>query len=148
MVEPLRTAAELGAVRPLWDALYRHLGEVAGRPMAAPDGFDRWIGAYDRVAGRTRQVFADRDGFVEALVRAAPAWAPPALTGFVGQLYVLPAARGGGLAAALLGAAEEWCRSRGVDQVELQVMAGNAVAERFWRRQGYLTDLHQMRKQL
>jgi GNAT superfamily N-acetyltransferase len=52
-------------------------------------------------------------------------------------LIVLDAARGRGIARALIGAVEEWARSRGNANVTLNVFANNARARSIYERLGY-----------
>ncbi|MCS7002069.1 MAG: GNAT family N-acetyltransferase [Dehalococcoidia bacterium] len=52
-------------------------------------------------------------------------------------IYVAPEHRGGGLAQALLAAAERWTASRGLDRIQLYVTATNEAARAFYRRGGY-----------
>lgn len=59
------------------------------------------------------------------------------LTAEVDELFVLPAQRGAGLGAQLLGAAEAEAVRRGCTSISLQIGRGNARAEAFYRRHGY-----------
>lgn len=63
--------------------------------------------------------------------------------GHRGWLYavaVAPEARGSGVGAALVRAAEERLAARGCVKVNLQVRSGNDAAARFWERQGYAVE--------
>ncbi|NHN48912.1 GNAT family N-acetyltransferase [Halostella sp. JP-L12] len=62
--------------------------------------------------------------------------------GHVQNLYVRPDARGAGVGAALLDAAERALASAGADVVSLEALADNAAARRFYRREGY--DVHRV----
>ncbi len=55
----------------------------------------------------------------------------------VDQVYVAPAGRGAGVAAALLTAAEDRIRSAGHTSAWLAVVGGNARARAFYARQGW-----------
>jgi len=57
--------------------------------------------------------------------------------GTVENLFVHPSARGDGVGAALLSAAEAALADRGVDAVALEVLAANARARAFYDREGY-----------
>jgi ribosomal protein S18 acetylase RimI-like enzyme len=57
--------------------------------------------------------------------------------GTVENLFVHPGARGEGVGAALLSAAEAVLAERGVDVVSLEVLAANARAREFYGREGY-----------
>lgn len=58
----------------------------------------------------------------------------------VDQVYVAPAGRGTGAAAALLGAAEERIRAAGHRAAWLAVVGGNARARAFYARQGWVDE--------
>jgi GNAT superfamily N-acetyltransferase len=53
------------------------------------------------------------------------------------ELYVVPVERGRGIGTALLKAAEEQCRQRGSDLLEINVDGEDADARRFYERHGY-----------
>ena len=53
------------------------------------------------------------------------------------ELYVVPAERGRGIGTALLKAAEETCRQRGSELLEVNVDGEDTNARRFYERHGY-----------
>jgi len=57
--------------------------------------------------------------------------------GIVENLYVVPDSRERGVGSALLDAAEQRLRTRGVDRITLEAMARNERARRFYRERGY-----------
>ncbi|WP_267639447.1 GNAT family N-acetyltransferase [Haloarchaeobius amylolyticus] len=57
--------------------------------------------------------------------------------GIVHNLYVLPEYRGAGRGTALLGAAEDALTDRGIETIQLEVMAANTEAREFYDRAGY-----------
>jgi len=57
--------------------------------------------------------------------------------GWVYYLAVAPDARRGGLGRALMRAAEEWLRERGVPKLQLMVREGNAATYDFYRALGF-----------
>jgi GNAT superfamily N-acetyltransferase len=79
----------------------------------------------------------DGDGVVVAMLNvvsdllAAGVW-------HIGLFMVDGAARGSGLAQALLGRLERWAAAGGASWLRLGVIAGNARAERFWARAGFV----------
>ena len=50
-----------------------------------------------------------------------------------------------GAGAALLGAAKQWAAARGLDYLELNVLAENTAAFRFYQREGFQTASQTMR---
>jgi ribosomal protein S18 acetylase RimI-like enzyme len=58
----------------------------------------------------------------------------------VNGLAVAPAARGRGVALALLAAAEDQARSQGAAKVTLRVLGSNVAARRVYERAGYVVE--------
>ena len=52
---------------------------------------------------------------------------------------VTPATRQGGVARALVGAAEQWAGERGLSGIELNVWAGNQIAVEAYKAMGFET---------
>jgi GNAT superfamily N-acetyltransferase len=59
------------------------------------------------------------------------------LSGLLEDLYVEEARRRSGVASALVGAAEDWCRSRGAGRIQLLADAGNEDALLFYESRGF-----------
>jgi ribosomal protein S18 acetylase RimI-like enzyme len=68
-------------------------------------------------------------GYVNPVVDGAEAW--------IGGLGVIPRMRNRGLGARLMEAAEEFAKEEGADEILLEVIEGNLVAERLYERIGY-----------
>jgi GNAT superfamily N-acetyltransferase len=64
------------------------------------------------------------------------------LRGFIDDLFVRPAARGQGVAAALLDAVAADCGVRGVRALHVEVGPENAVAQRVYARSGFVESGH------
>ena len=78
-------------------------------------------------------------GFVFcSILRLAPEYTcrGEASVGYLNDLYVVPAARGQGLARKLTAYAENWLREQEVSVMELQVLGKNENAQEFWKKQG------------
>lgn len=58
------------------------------------------------------------------------------VTGYVNDVYVLPEARGKGIAWTLVKEAEKWFSEMGADSFELHIVNGNEDAETFWKNYG------------
>lgn len=84
---------------------------------------------------------AERDGarvgfvFAEAESASRPGEAPP--SGWIHELWVVPAERRRGVAAALLAEADAFFAARGVSRVSVRVESANADALRYWSRRGF-----------
>lgn len=118
------------------DALAALSGEL-GYPKTAAEMVATlaWIMARD---GQAVWV-AERDGQVLGWLHAGERMAlESALRLEVLGLVVTETARGQGIGAALLDAAERWGRERGVARIELRSNIVREDAHRFYRRQGYL----------
>jgi aminoglycoside 6'-N-acetyltransferase I len=61
----------------------------------------------------------------------------PAHYAYVSSVYVRPEVRRRGVLRALLGAAEQWARARGLRQMRLHNVAGSANAEAAWAALGF-----------
>jgi GNAT superfamily N-acetyltransferase len=68
--------------------------------------------------------------------------------GFVDDAYVREEERDKGIGRALLARAEAWFRERGVDELRLNVVAGNKRGVRFWTLSGFQLQSMTMTKRL
>jgi ribosomal protein S18 acetylase RimI-like enzyme len=68
-------------------------------------------------------------GYVNPVIDGREAW--------IGGVGVVPSQRGRGIGERLMNAAEEFCRSRGVADIFLEVIEGNIRAQRLYERLGY-----------
>ncbi|MEL6265412.1 MAG: GNAT family N-acetyltransferase [Pseudomonadota bacterium] len=94
------------------------------------------------VRARTRESFADRlPAMLARIVVAGPEGAPLGFAAIEGdemnQLFVAPGARGTGVAAALIAAAERRLAASGVERAWLACAIGNHRAARFYARAGW-----------
>jgi GNAT superfamily N-acetyltransferase len=143
------TAENLPALRELWERLYAHQQLHGMLAELATDGFELWTQALSRVIGRFACVLiADCAGapvgFLAGRVRTPT---PPFRSdpvGFISEVYVDEAHRGGGAGRLLVESAKEWFRRQGIHRIELQVLAGNTAAREAYRRWGWQEELVQM----
>ena len=120
--------SSVGALRRSTDAL----------AIAAFDRLDEIVKAQSHVTFIAMEE-EKRIGFVLLLDRL-----PDEVTltdqGFIAYMAVNPGARGSGVGAALLAAAEDEARRRGLPYMALMVTEENAVARRLYERAGYQTE--------
>lgn len=96
---------------------------------------------HEQLADEDSRVWvAERDGWL-GYVRASVSSPPPVFdrgrTLRVGELYVVPDARGEGVADALLAWAADWGEERDCERVGLSVNAENDRARAFYERHGF-----------
>lgn len=82
------------------------------------------------------------------LLRRAERW-PDSLsltrgvtTGYLADLYVLPAGRRQGLGTRLVQAALQWFAGQGIPEVYLQVVDRNRAGVEFWKKMGFVPHRH------
>jgi GNAT superfamily N-acetyltransferase len=146
-------------VRPLREDEIERLVEELwlpfAREMADLDEYNRLVdaeSARDHSLSYRHEQFEDDDsrvwvaeadrgwlGYVRASVSAPPPVFDRGPTLQVGELYVVPGARGDGVADALLDRAAEWGEGRGCERVGLSVNAENDRARSFYDRRGFET---------
>jgi GNAT superfamily N-acetyltransferase len=146
-VEIARAGAErVDELEPLWLALHRHHRDVAAQPVVADDGASwrlRRAWYLDMLArGEDVLLVAERDGrpvgYAFLHVRHGPddTWPVEGRWGELVSLSVLPEERGSGVGTKLLDAVDGELEARGVRDLQVAVMAGNAEALRLYERRG------------
>lgn len=80
----------------------------------------------------------DRGGGLLGGMIYTHALADPPHDAFIQSMYLDEDLRGGGMADALMQAAESWARALGSARVELWASYGNARGRRFYERHGYI----------
>jgi aminoglycoside 6'-N-acetyltransferase I len=106
------------------------------------------------VADRARELFAsqlrspneviflaEQDGEAIGVLRCVESVGSPLMEparyAYVSSVYVRPEVRRRGVLRALLGAAEQWARARGLKQMRLHNVAGSTNAEAAWSALGF-----------
>ncbi|MBI3858303.1 MAG: GNAT family N-acetyltransferase [Planctomycetes bacterium] len=85
-------------------------------------------------------------GYCHALILENPPVVPSLQYGYVSELAVRDRRKGVGTQ--LLEAAHAWFKEKGLPYAEVNVSVKNAVAGRFWRKQGYSEFLERLRRDL
>lgn len=138
-VRPLR-AADVPALQALFDANPGYFQAVNGRP-ARPDEaqaeFDEVPPAHLTHAAHWKASVCDGQGRMVGTVVVLSDFCAPGVW-HLGLFLLATPLHGSGLAAALHQALLDWAGARGAQWMRLSVIVGNARAERFWARQGYV----------
>jgi GNAT superfamily N-acetyltransferase len=95
-------------------------------------------------------VVAEREGRAigcgHAQIRIAEPYLAHREYAHVGLIYVCPEERGQGVSLLIIAALEAWARSRGIDEVRLEVYADNAAAVRAYEKAGFVQHMIVMRR--
>jgi GNAT superfamily N-acetyltransferase len=116
-------------------------------PLSFGSTYEREVAFDDAFWSESAQRHAESDSCAmffagdKGLVRTAADAARPGVF-FIHSMWVAPEARGQGLAAKLLDAAEAWAKAHGAAECELMVTDRAPAARRLYERQGYLADGH------
>jgi ribosomal protein S18 acetylase RimI-like enzyme len=139
-------AGEVHELEPLWRSLHQHHRQVAQVPLVADDDLS-WQrrSAWYRTMLEAGQAFllVARDGasavgyaFVDVRAGDDDTWPVGAQLAELVTLAVAPERRGGGIGTALMDAVDAELERRGIADLEVGVMAGNARAVAFYERRG------------
>jgi ribosomal protein S18 acetylase RimI-like enzyme len=85
-------------------------------------------------------------GYCHAMILENPPVVPQQFYGYVSEIAVHDRRRGTGTR--LLEGAHAWFREKNLPYSEVNVSVRNAVAGRFWRKQGYSEFLERLRREL
>ena len=139
-------AERVDELEPLWLALHHHHRDVAAAPVVADDAasWERRRAWYlEMLAGGEDVVLIAESGgkplgyaFLHMHPGPDDTWPVDGRWAEVVSLSVLPDARGAGVGTALLDAVDAELERRGVRDLQVSVMAGNADAIRLYERRG------------
>lgn len=109
-------------------------------PTAVLHAVTGWVqDALDQSHREDRTVLvAEQNGSVVGFVSASHIkhWSG-ASDGYIGELVVSPEAEGAGVGSALIQAAVEWCRSRGLKRVRVDTGVANTRARSLYQKLGF-----------
>lgn len=133
-------------LRPLWEALFRHHGEIALHlgPMRTPDeAWRRRLKVYEETLKKPDSfIFVAKDGekivgyALCDVIDGSSSWETGDKMGELLTLSVLPEYRRKGVGKMLTEKAFSQFRQMGIDDIELEVVATNHDAIRFYERMG------------
>jgi GNAT superfamily N-acetyltransferase len=83
-----------------------------------------------------------------ARVDAAKPYVKHDRVGYLGLMFVDSAYRGRGVNSAVIVELKRWCRSRGVQELRLEVYPGNASAVKAYEKAGFMPQMLEMRMPL
>jgi ribosomal protein S18 acetylase RimI-like enzyme len=146
-------ARDVPGVAALWSAIHAHHAPLDPQFEVRPDA-ERALAALldDELREADIAVFVAESaselvGFCAVRPRPAPALLVETGRAEITELYVRDADRRRGVGRALVDAALDWVRGRGIERVEVRVAARNAEGQAFWRELGFgdLMDVLQRR---
>jgi len=135
--------ADLATVVRLRLALLREHGDHPIYSRLRPDAERRAREVFaSQLTSTGEQMFlAEHEGAVVGILRCVESISSPLLDppryGYVSSVYVEPAQRRHGVLRALLAAAEEWCRQRGIVELRLHSVYGDPVSSTAWEHVGF-----------
>lgn len=140
---------DLRRVELLWRELYAHQAAHGLLVTLPSDGFSAWERSLAPLLGKFAAVMlAEREGeavgFVAGRLRVMPAYLGGTTVAFISEVYVVDHARGTGIGQQMMSSATEWFVAKGATRIELQVLAGNVAAKRFYVELGWREELVQM----
>jgi ribosomal protein S18 acetylase RimI-like enzyme len=145
------TRKDLDAIGDLWVELMAFHAALDHRFRIPPHGRSNYIRHVYTVMrdsnyhvlvaqGGEKQVM----GYILAYIAQNPPIFPHPRYGFIADLCISEAARRQGIGEALLTTVLEWFRSRGMENIQLNVAHHNAVSQAFWRKMGCTDYLDHM----
>jgi len=113
------------------------------------DAYELWAASFKSALGRFAFVFVAEEeeslvGFLAGRIRAQPQHFGGQQAGFISDVFTDGAYRNRGIAGELISRARSWFNERGIDRIELQVVAHNSEARDFYLRNGWVEELTQM----
>jgi GNAT superfamily N-acetyltransferase len=128
----LAGSAEAAAVADLLDRFNREFDSPTPGTTVLTSRLEALLGS----SGALALLAGSPPSGVAVLTLRPSVWSPR-LVAMLDELYVVPAERGRGIGTALLKAAEQECRARNVERLEINVDGEDTDARRFYERHGY-----------
>ncbi|MBI3160600.1 MAG: GNAT family N-acetyltransferase [Chloroflexi bacterium] len=144
------TAKDLPAIGHLWTEMDDfHRGLTLKLPQPA-DPARQWLDAFKDQLGKAAflwvaEINGEIEGFLLARLKRLPAYLGDVMVGEISDLYVDEEARGQKVAVRLAETAIAALKRHDIHSIEIQIMAGNHGGLAFWHKQGFHTELTQVR---
>jgi ribosomal protein S18 acetylase RimI-like enzyme len=139
------TEMDLGAIKKLRHAFFDSQMNVGLLDVPINLGVFIDTGTANLIAGRRNDVFVSQtdkmNGYLYATTRIVPGYSMAAVA-VIEEFFVKPELRGTGASDALLEAAIDALNARGVDRIQLRVLANNVTGRSFWNRTGFVENVH------
>jgi GNAT superfamily N-acetyltransferase len=142
------SASDLTRVIELRLALIREHGDNPVYRRLRPDASERARRLFaTQLASTTERIFLAEDeervvGIIRCVETIGSPLLDPARYAYVSSAYVLPEARRRGTLRALVGAARSWCDERGLSELRLHSVAGDAASNAAWEALGFTIVEH------
>lgn len=132
-----------------WNELYAQQVREGLRVSIPQDGYRLWSDSLTAVLGRFACLFVAeldglRVGFAAGRLRSLPLHFGAEPVGYISEIFVRADQRSRGIGAALLKATGDWFHKEGVSRLELNVVAKNTRALKFYGKMGWTAELIQM----
>lgn len=146
-----RNDKALDQVEDLFVEMYRHILDKGLKNPLVEGGERLWMDSVKKSLARFGAlIVAEHEGkvvgFVHGLVRFLPDFLGGEKVGFVTHQHILKEFRGHGLGKELMESLEDWYRSKGIRQVELQANYYNQNSRKYLENTGYEYEIVQFRK--
>lgn len=114
------------------------------------NGAQLWLDGVKKSVGKTTMlVIAENNGlpvgFGQGQLKLAPDYLGNLRLGVVSHFYIDKKFRGSNTAEKMFDEMRVWFAEKMVHSIELQVLSNNVIAEKFWKKMGFIPELQQMR---
>jgi len=135
----------------LFRQMYKFMDQHGLLMPLADDGENKWIRAVKNTLDKfcTLIIVVHDDkvvGFAHGALRFSPDYLGTLKTGIVTHIFIAPEFRSQDLGSQMLKRLQDWFQQKEAHSIELQVVADNKEAMRFWEKAGYKLELKQYRK--
>lgn len=135
----------------LFCEMYKYMDQVGLVQKIIPEGERLWINAIKKSLGKLNMiVIASHEekvvGFAAGNLRLLPNYLGSKKVGYISHVYITDEYKNQGVGKKLVLELEKWFEEKSVAFVELEVLEGNEVAYKFWKKENFITDSIRMIK--